>query len=74
MTSNPNKNPLFNYARYSSVAIQMAVIIAAGVFGGYKLDGFLNTTPLFTIIFSVAGVAIAIYLSIKDVLKPKQKK
>jgi F0F1-type ATP synthase assembly protein I len=73
MTSNPNKNPLFNYARYSSIAIQMAVIIAVGVFGGFKLDGLLNTSPLFTITLSMAGVAIAIYISIKDVIKPKKK-
>ena len=73
MTPNPNKNPLFNYARYSGIAIQMAVIIAAGVFGGFKLDGLLNTRPLFTITLSIAGVAIAIYISIKDVINPKKK-
>jgi F0F1-type ATP synthase assembly protein I len=51
----------------------MVVIIAAGVFGGFKLDELLNTKPLFIIILSLAGVAIAIYLPVKDVIKTKKK-
>ncbi len=59
---------LNNYARYSSIAFEMLFIIAIGVFGGVKLDERLQTMPLFAIICSLAGLAIAFYVVIKDVL------
>ncbi|MDO9512433.1 MAG: AtpZ/AtpI family protein [Bacteroidales bacterium] len=64
------KKPVFNYARYSSMAIQMAVIIGLGVFGGIKLDAYLGIKfPVFTVILSLASVFLAIYQVIKDLLK-----
>jgi len=63
------KKSLNNYARYSSMAIQMVVIIMVGVFGGYKLDVWLNTQPVLTVILSLASVFVAIYVVIKDLLK-----
>ena len=64
------KKLLFNYGRYSGMAFQMLFIILAGVFGGYKLDDYLgNRIPVFTIIFSLLSVALAIYQSVKDLLK-----
>lgn len=68
--SNP-KRSLNNYARYSSIGIQMVVIIILGVFGGYKLDMWLNTTPLFTVILSLLSVFVSIYLVTKDLLKKR---
>lgn len=65
------KRSLNNYARYSSITIQMVVIIILGVFGGYKLDVWLNTQPVLTVILSLASVFIAIYLVTKDLLKKK---
>ncbi len=59
---------LNNYARYSSIAFEMLFIIAIGVFGGVKLDERLQTMPLFAIICSLAGLAIAFYVVIKDIL------
>ena len=59
---------LNNYARYSSIAFEMLFIIAIGVFGGVKLDERLQTMPLFAIICSLAGLAIAVYVVIKDIL------
>ncbi|MBE0646952.1 MAG: AtpZ/AtpI family protein [Bacteroidales bacterium] len=68
----PNpKRSLNNYARYSSIAIQMVVIIMLGVFGGYKLDMWLNTAPILTVVLSLLSVIIAIYLVTKDLLKKK---
>jgi F0F1-type ATP synthase assembly protein I len=73
--SNPdNNNPLQNYARYTSIGIQMAVIIFLGVFGGFKLDQYLGTTPLLIILLSFAGVTLAIYHAIKDFLKQNKRK
>lgn len=70
-----NKTNLRNYARYSSMALQMMVIVTAGVWGGVELDKLLNINfPLLTILLSIASVAIAIYISIKDFIKSDKKK
>ncbi len=67
-----SKNSLNNYIKYSNIAIQMAVIIFIGVFGGIKLDKLLKLNfPLFTVVFSLLSVFFAIYLSIKDLFKKK---
>lgn len=64
------KKYLDNYARYTSIALQMLVIIVAGVVGGWKLDEWLNLKfPVFTILLSILSVAIAIYSAIRDFLK-----
>jgi len=64
------KNPLPEYTRYSSLAMQMLVVIAGGVFGGFKLDKYLHLKfPVFTVSFSVLSVALAIYIAIKDFIK-----
>lgn len=67
-----NKNQLPDYARYSSIAIQMLVIIAGGIFGGYLLDKYLDLKfPVFTVVLSFLSVAFAIYIVIKDLIKKK---
>jgi len=66
------KKPFFaGYARYSSAAIQMGLIIFIGVWGGIKLDKMWNTSPLFTVIGSLLFIALATYVAIKDVLPKK---
>lgn len=67
--NNQKKKYLNNYAKYSSIAFQMLAIILLGVFGGYKLDRWLNTLPVFTVILSLLSVVIAIYSIVKDLLK-----
>jgi hypothetical protein len=70
MNPKNQKTPLPDYAKYSSIAMQMLVIIAGGVFGGYVLDNYLNFKfPLFTIVLSFLSVAFAIYFVVKDLLK-----
>ncbi|MEG1555786.1 MAG: AtpZ/AtpI family protein [Bacteroidales bacterium] len=64
---------LAGYAKYSSMAFQMGIIIAGGTYGGIQLDKWLNLKPLFTLICSLGAVAIALYLVIKD-LTPKKPK
>jgi len=69
-TNNQRKKQLNNYAKYSSIGIQMLVIILAGVFGGYKLDQWLELSfPVFTIVLSLLSVVLAIYTVVKDLLK-----
>ena len=68
MKSDPKKN-LDPYDRYSSMAFQMLVIILAGVFGGFKIDQWLHTRPVFTVILSLIAVFLSIYFMVKDLLR-----
>lgn len=63
------KKQLNSIAKYSGIGFQMVIIIGAGVFGGYHLDNYLNTTPIFVLILSVTSVVLAIYYAIKDIIK-----
>jgi len=65
------KKGLNNYARYSGMAFQMMFIIVAGAFGGLKLDQWLKTKPVFTVILSVTAVFLSIYFVTRDLLKKK---
>ncbi len=55
-------------AKYSDIAIKMALIIFIGVWGGMKLEAYLGfEKPYLTLFTSLASVALAIYVVIKDV-------
>ena len=70
MKKQTKKNKLNAYAKYSSIAIQMGLIITAGAFSGLKLDRILNNHfPVFTLTLSVLSVVFAVYLAIKDIIK-----
>ena len=65
------KNP--NAAlKYTGIGFQMLAVIGLGVFGGIKLDEYLHTAPIFTIVLSLLSIAIGIYIAIKDFIKPKK--
>jgi len=50
----------------------MGILIFAGVFGGTKLDEKLKLSfPLFTIVFSLLGVFLALYLVIREFIRKK---
>lgn len=58
------------YIRYSSLAFEMAAIMALGTFAGYKIDGWLNLSfPAFTLGLMILSVVAAIYHAIKNFLK-----
>lgn len=59
------------YSRYSTIAIQMVVIIVVMSLGGVKLDKWVGTEPLFTVILSLLGVVAAMWLVIKEALRHK---
>ena len=64
------KKALNAYAKYSSIAFQMLVIILAGVFGGRELDKWIPLGfPVFTLFLSILAVILAIYYVIKDFLR-----
>ena len=59
--------------KYSGMAFQMLAVIAIGVFGGIKLDEYLHTGQIFTIVLSLISICAGIYLAIKDFIKPGKK-
>ena len=70
--SQKNKERLSSYVKYSGIAFQMIAIILIGVFGGMKIDKWLKTDkPVFTALLSVLAVILAIYYSIKDLIRTK---
>ncbi len=74
MIPKPEKQkPLNAYSKYSGLAMQMGLIIGGGCYGGFKLDAYYkNTTPIFTIILSLVSIAIAMYIVLKDFIKPEK--
>jgi hypothetical protein len=67
-----NRQQFEGYAQYSNLAIQMCVIIAAGVFGGVKIDQWLKLKfPVFTLILTLFGFLTAIYIAVKDFIRKK---
>lgn len=65
------QKPLNAYAKYSALGVQMAIIIGGGCYGGHKLDEYYkNAKPVFTIILSLLSIAIAMYVVLKDFIKP----
>lgn len=73
--ANPKKDsPIHQYAVYTNLAFEMGAVIALGVFGGIKLDKVLNTSPLFIIICSLAGIALSLYFVIRTSLKQQKSK
>jgi hypothetical protein len=69
--TDPSRTKLRDYGKYSSMAFQMGITIALGVWGGMKLDESfpLGKFPIFTIVLSLLGVFGAMYWVIKDLLK-----
>lgn len=72
--NNQNQKQRNAYAKYSGLGIQMVVIIGGGCYAGYKLDEhYKNTeTPIFTIILSLLSIGLALYVVLKDVIKPEK--
>lgn len=73
-TNKKKDSPIQQYAVYTNLAFEMGAVIALGVFGGVKLDKLLNTSPLLTIICSLAGIALSLYLIIRSSLKGQKSK
>lgn len=64
-----NKNNLNFYARFSSIAIQMLVIIGIGTFIGVKLDEYFpNDYKLYTMILSLTSVILSMVYVIRRII------
>ncbi|HOT15461.1 MAG TPA: AtpZ/AtpI family protein [Bacteroidales bacterium] len=65
-----DNNWMRNYVRYSSLMLQMIIIIVVGVYGGYRLDlSFSDGKHWFLILLTIVSTFVALYLFIKDLLK-----
>ena len=74
MSANPSpQKPPNPFIKFSNMAVQMAVVIGLGCWGGFKLDEKYNqgSTPVFTIVLSLVSIFAAMYLVLKDFIKPK---
>ena len=69
------KKQLNSYIKYTSLTTQMAVIIAAGTFFGAELDKLNNSdSKIYTIIFSLASIFLALYYVLKKIINQNEKK
>ncbi len=69
------KNPLKTYAVYSSLGMQMAVIVVAGAFGGRELDKWAQWHfPIFTVVLTLLAIALSILYGIREFFKHDKKR
>lgn len=67
---NSYKNKFDNFIRYSSLGFEMMAIIAAGTFGGYKIDQWMkNDFKGFTLGLMILAVVLAIFYATRNLLK-----
>jgi ATP synthase protein I len=60
--------PLNKWLQFANIPFQMGLIIFVGVFIGNKLDVYFKKENMFTIIFSLVSVFVALYVVIKSVI------
>jgi len=67
------ENPLKFYAKYSSLGIQMVVIILAGAFGGRALDNYLKWDfPVFTVSLTIFFTIVATIYGMRELFRNKK--
>ncbi|NRA10375.1 MAG: AtpZ/AtpI family protein [Crocinitomicaceae bacterium] len=65
-----NKKGGNKFVKFSSLGVQMIVLIGGGAWGGQLLDNKMhNAKPIFTIIFSLLGIGASLYFVIKEANK-----
>lgn len=65
----PSYNLFKDYAPYLGLGIQLAATIGIMVFVGIWIDKKFDTSPYFTLIFSLLGIFTGIYHFIKSVTR-----
>ena len=62
-----------NYLRYSGIGFQIAATIGVGVFIGYELDKWLQTSQqYFTLGFALVFIPLGLYIGWKEVIGKKE--
>lgn len=63
-------NPLRKYVRFSTVALQMGIVIAAGALGGRWIDQKQGDEfPLWTLILTLIAIFGSLFQVIREVIK-----
>jgi ATP synthase protein I len=68
----PDNNKSNSILRYSGMGVQMGAIMLLGAYAGIQIDkhfGIKNN--LFTAILTIVAVIVAVYLTIRDLIKNK---
>jgi len=65
LPSKPHKD----FAKYGGMGIQMAAIMLLGIWGGIKLDEWVQWNfPVFTLVLALVSVFAALYYVLKDLI------
>jgi len=65
--NNDSGNGVNNIAKYTGIAFQMIAVIGIFTFAGYKIDqAAAHATKWVTVILSLSGVFVAMYIVIKS--------
>lgn len=68
--SKDDGNPLKKYVRFSTIALQMGIVIGAGALFGRWLDELQeNTFPIWTLILVLLAIFGSLYQVIREVIK-----
>jgi len=68
----PKTNQSNSILRYSGMGLQMGAIMLLGAFGGIQIDKYFGIkNNIFTASLTILSVIIAVYLTIKDLIKNK---
>jgi F0F1-type ATP synthase assembly protein I len=70
--SKKRASPSVSLLRYTDIVFRMGITIAVGTWFGKWLDGKMSMEkPIFLPIFALLGVAVAMYMVIRDANKLK---
>lgn len=62
-----------NYLRYSGIGFQIAGTIGVGVFIGYELDKWMQTSqPYFTLGFALVFIPLGLYIGLKEIVSKRE--
>ena len=68
----PDKSKSNSILRYSGMGLQMGAIMLLGAWGGMQIDKhYAIKNSIFTATLTILAVVIAVYLTIKDLIKNK---
>jgi len=59
--------------KYTQIGLELAGAVLLGFYCGYKLDDFLNSVPLFTVLGAFLGMGAGFYLFYKEIKKDERR-